>query len=420
MLCVVVDDCVPDAAAERQLRALGAVADADIGQLDVNDLLRELLARVTELLDADTAAVFLLDERTGQLVARAAHGVEEEVRRGVRIPVGKGFAGRIAAERRPGALERVDATTVANPLLWEKGIRSMLGVPLLAGPRLVGVLHVGTATPRRFEERDVQLLQLAAERVATAVQRRELELERATARVLQRSLIPTALPDCPGVELASRYVTAERGGVGGDWYDVIVLEHGVLWITVGDVVGHGLEASVVMGRLRSTLRAYALEASEPEDVLERTDRKLQHFEPDGFATVLCGRAEAPYDTIRLASAGHLLPALIGPGASHAAPVEIPVGLPLGVASGVTRVGADVALPPGALLVAFTDGLVERAGEPIDAGLARLCAALRLEDPEAACSRLMEALVDDEAPRDDIAVLALRRACATPEPCDRAR
>ena len=114
--------------------------------------------------------MLLLDFSSGQLIATAAAGLEEEVRQGVRIPVGHGFAGRIAAEHQPVILDHVDHTTVLNPILWAKGIPSMMGVPMVAGGRVIGVLHVGSLTPRRFTEHDVELLQLAADRAAAAVQ----------------------------------------------------------------------------------------------------------------------------------------------------------------------------------------------------------------------------------------------------------
>ena len=126
-----------------RLERVQRVSDTALSALSVDDLLEELLLRVREILDADTAAVLLLDVARNELVARAAKGIEEEVERGVRIPVGKGFAGRIAAERAPVALSRVDHDTVLNPILFQKGIRSLLGVPLVAHGDLIGVLHVG-------------------------------------------------------------------------------------------------------------------------------------------------------------------------------------------------------------------------------------------------------------------------------------
>ena len=145
------------------------------------------------MLGTDTAAVLLLDEATGELVARAAKGIEEEVEQGVRIPFGKGFAGRIAAERRAMTIDDVDHADILNPILREKGIRSLLGVPLIVEGEVLGVLHVGTLTPRKFTDDDRDMLQLAADRAALAIAHgRAYEAER-TAREEARA----ALVGCP-------------------------------------------------------------------------------------------------------------------------------------------------------------------------------------------------------------------------------
>src|SRR5437660_1554077 len=106
--------------------------------------------RVQKALDADTAAFLLLDDAGEELVARAAKGLEEEVERGIRIPVGGGFAGRVAAEAAPVVIEDVEHADVLNPILREKGVKSLLGVPLTASGTVIGVVHVGTLTHRRF------------------------------------------------------------------------------------------------------------------------------------------------------------------------------------------------------------------------------------------------------------------------------
>src|SRR3954468_20904759 len=145
------------------------------------------MRRVTGALGTDTAAVLLLDEEANELVARAAKGIEEEVEAGVRIPVGQGFAGRIAAERRPVKILDVDHADILNPILSETGIRSLLGAPLLVEGRVIGVLHVGSLTARDFDEEDTQLLQLAADRMAVAIDHARLyEAERQAAEQLRR------------------------------------------------------------------------------------------------------------------------------------------------------------------------------------------------------------------------------------------
>src|SRR3954449_11348013 len=152
-----------------RLDELQRVTDAALAYLSLDDLLRELLDRISATLGSDTAAFLLLDEDTDELVARAAKGIEEEVEQGIRIPLGKGFAGRIASERHPIFLPDVEHADVLNPILREKGIRSLLGVPMLIEGQITGVLHVGTLTPREFTAEDTELLRMPAARAALSI-----------------------------------------------------------------------------------------------------------------------------------------------------------------------------------------------------------------------------------------------------------
>ena len=314
-------------AADR-LANLSAVSDVELARLDLDDMLVKLLDRVRGALVTDTAAVLLRDPGSDHLVARAACGLEEEVRQGVRITLGHGFAGTIAARKQPVRLTRVDATTVANPILWETGIQVMLGVPLLSGADVIGVLHVGRLRAEPFTDDDVEVLQVAGERVASAIVAMRLAINTAAAGLLERGLQPTRLPALDGVQLAARYVPAEGRAVGGDWYDAFCLPSGELWLVTGDVAGHGLDAAVVMGRVKSAFRAYALLGEVPERVMELTDRKVQHFEIGTMVTLICATAHPPYDRVKICSAGHPPPVLAAPG-EHGHLVKLPVGPPLG-------------------------------------------------------------------------------------------
>ena len=394
---------------EDRLRAIQSITDAALSRLDDHALLGELLDRTREALQADTAAVLLLDSPSGQLIATAAAGLEEEVRQGVRIPVGQGFAGRIAAEQRPVILDHVDHSSVLNPILLAKGIRSMMGVPMVAGGRVIGVLHVGSLTPRQFTGDDTELLQLAADRAAVAVQSITAQADRVAAEALQRSLVPSALPTVPGAQMAARYIPGS-GSVGGDWYDVFTLPSSEVGVVTGDVAGSGLSAAVIMGRMRSALRAYSLETRDPAEVLARLDRKIQHFEPNALATVQYAVIDPALDRMQVASAGHLPPVLASPG-RPAELTDIVNGPMIGASTRARWPANTVKIPPGALLCFYTDGLVERRGEPIDQGMARLCRALTAELPDAACSAVMGALVGSEPARDDIALLIIRRVLA---------
>jgi signal transduction histidine kinase len=155
----------------QRLLKLEAVTDTALTHLDADDLLDELLDRLRALLEGDTCAILLIDEATDELVARAARGIEGEVERGVRIPIGRGFAGRIAAERRPIVIDDVDHADILNPILREKGIKSLVGAPLVTRDKIIGVIHVGSLEPRIFTAEEVELLQLAAERAATGLEK---------------------------------------------------------------------------------------------------------------------------------------------------------------------------------------------------------------------------------------------------------
>ncbi|MBV8218560.1 MAG: GAF domain-containing protein, partial [Solirubrobacterales bacterium] len=261
--------------------------DLRLSELPIEQLLVELLNRIQEALEVDTVAILLLDADSQQLVARAANGIEEEVERGVRIPLGRGFAGRIAAERVPIFIADVNHADVLNPILREKGIASLLGVPLIVEGELIGVLHVGSLQPRTFGQSELAVLQMAAARAAPAIEHARLSAalqhEHDVSVALQRSLLPKRLVDMVGVKVATRYLPA-REEVGGDWYDVFELPRGRVGIVIGDVVGHGIAAAALMGRLRTALHSYAIEGHGPGRTLELVDRFVQSLSESAMAT----------------------------------------------------------------------------------------------------------------------------------------
>jgi putative methionine-R-sulfoxide reductase with GAF domain len=337
------------AQANARLRVLEAVTDSALMSLDLDKLLAALLARVRELFDVDTATVLVLEPNGEFLTARAAVGLDEEVHQGVRVRVGYGFGGRVAKSREPVQITNVDESTVVSPLLWERGLHSMQGVPILAQGELVGVLHVGSVAQRHFTDNDIDLLQLVADRVAMASDAYRSRSEQSAARMLVDSLLPARLPNTDGWDLAARYVAGAGTGVGGDWYDVFPLGEHRMGVVIGDVVGKGLPAAIVMGRLRSALRAYALEFEDPAEVLCKLDRKASHFEHNTMATVAYAVIDTQAHRMDFALAGHLPPILATPG-DESVFVEGPLGPPVGYHLAITgRRGGSVGVPPGAVL-----------------------------------------------------------------------
>jgi phosphoserine phosphatase RsbU/P len=390
-----------------KLRRLQALNNATLSGLHVNDMFAELLERTRELLGVDTAAILLIDEQGKDLVATAATGLEEEVRAGVRIPIGEGFAGRVAEQAQPVTIDHVDHDTVINQILIDKHLKAMAGVPMLAPSRVIGVLHVGSLTARQFTEDDIELLHLVADRASLAAQARLFELDRAAALALQRSLLPTRPPTVDGLDVAARYIPGAQIGVGGDWYDVFPLPSGHVGIVIGDVAGSGLRAAVVMGRIRSALRAYAVETTDPADVLTRLDRKIQLFEIDSMATAIYAVIDPSHTAAALSVAGHLPPVLVD-ATGTATAVQTPTDLPLGAYPNAPRHTTTIGLPAGSTLLLYTDGLVERRDRLLSDGIRLLLDDAIPGRAEDLCSRVTSRLLPGEGPTDDVAVLAVHR------------
>jgi len=158
------------------------VTDVALAHLSLDEMLAEMLNRVHDAMNVDTVAILLLEPSGDELLAWAAKGLEEEVELGIRVPVGAGFAGQVAARKSPVRIDDIENANVLNPILREKGIRSLLGVPLLVEGRVIGVIHVGKLTPYLFTEDDTRLLQLVADRIALAVDNTRLFEEERDAR----------------------------------------------------------------------------------------------------------------------------------------------------------------------------------------------------------------------------------------------
>lgn len=382
--------------------------------LPTSATLNDILEDVRRRMGASTATILLVDYARVRLEVAAMVGLDHRTTRGTRaVPIGQGFAGRVAQTRQPVIIDEVTPANALNPVLHSEGVRSLVGVPIIVGSELLGVLHVGEFGSHAFDDDDASRLTEIARDLGHILQRRFINDAHTTALTLQRSLLPTAIQVPDGIEIAARYVPAE-GDLGGDWYDAFQLPDGRMALVIGDVVGHGLGAAIIMGRLRSSLRSYALEHRDPADVLQHLDQKICHFEPEQLATVLVGFSHPPYTDWTFSSAGHFAPIVTMPGqAPHPAPVQ-PDRL-IGVDPRAPRRSTPVHVPPGGMLCMFTDGLVERRPSPEDADadlVARnvdvMCAALTPPDePELACIRVLGSVVGDRVAEDDIAVLVAR-------------
>lgn len=306
------------------------------------------------------------------------------------------------------------------------GIHSLINVPLRARGTVLGMMTVCRAGQRaRYDDQDAALVMELAGRAAMAMDNARLYArEREAALTLQRSLLPRSVPQPPGVEVGYRYVPSGSGAeAGGDWFDVVPLAGGRVAFVVGDVTGHDLRAAATMGRLRTAVRTLAGLDLAPADLLGRLNELsediVQHPGDPLMATLLYAVYEPATRHCAMARAGHPPPVLVGTDAETgrwtARPLDLPAGMPLGVED-AEFAERRFAVPEDAVLVLYTDGLIETRTATIDEGVDRLCALLtRTAWPGASLERLCDGLIGalsprvsgGEGPEDDIALVVAR-------------
>src|SRR3954454_25389932 len=369
--------------------------DATLRHQSLHDILPDLMNRVRDVLQAEAATIFLTNEDSENLVAAASSVGSGGRDQSGTIAFGEGFAGRIAAQRRPELLQDPEPGEFADPGMAEAGLQSLIGAPLQARGRLTGVIQVGSVS-RRLTDEDLGLLRLAADRVALAIDHVQLyEREHRIAETLQRSLLPERLPQLPGLGVAARYrPAAAEAEVGGDWYDVIPIPGGRVGLVMGDVAGKGLGAAAMVGRLRSALRAYALEGHDPATAVEQLNRLVwTELDESQMATLIYVILDPAEGAIRWVNAGHMPPLLVvGDRMPHF--LEGGRSVPLGVMPFPNFEENSVEIRPGATVILYTDGLVERAGSHIDDGLAELADVVRAAPggPDQLCDHILSAMV----------------------------
>jgi len=364
-----------------------ALVDAALAHRTLDGILRELVTQVRGVLDADAATIYITDESEQLSVGASAPGD---------VIGGGEFANAVAAAR--------------EAMLSQGDVGALVGVPLLAEDEVTAVLVARATPPREFGGEDLTLLRLAAERVGLAIAHaRVYEREHRIAETLQRSLLPDRLPSLPGLDVAARYLpAASEAEVGGDWYDVMPIAGGAVGLVMGDVAGKGLAGASMVGRLRSALRAYALESQDGARVVERLNRLLwTEVEENQMATMLYVIVDPAAGAVRWVNAGHPAPLMITGGEPRF--LEGAGSVPLGVLPFPTYEEVSAPMNPGSTLLLYTDGLVERPGENIDDGMAELAARVREapEDPDGLCDHLLATLVPPGGATDDVALLTLR-------------
>jgi hypothetical protein len=364
-----------EAMAERlhKLQRLASATDS----VSLDELLPGLAVGLAELFDAEIAEVRLSGGMEEPMIVRATGGQ----------------AARIAPDQPWPATHA-----------WHEA-------PLLIEHAKAGALRVALQPGRSFSPPERSLLGDAAERAGLAIRRAQLHAyEHQIAVTLQRGLLPKRLPAVAGIELAAHYQAAGIGAeVGGDWYDAFTLSRGRVGVVVGDVAGRGIPAASAMGQLRSVTRAFALADDQirtPGEVLTKLNRHQLALGSEELFTVIYAIIDPRDAHVSWATAGHPAPILrTGSGIKY---LEGGDGL-MGIKDTVyedrhERIGR------GGTLILFTDGLIERRGESLDAGLERLARVVASgpESPEALCEHILAGLLAPDQPlHDDVTAVLVR-------------
>ncbi|MGN6608300.1 MAG: SpoIIE family protein phosphatase [Jatrophihabitans sp.] len=403
-------------------RALLTLSE-DLGRtVQVPDIALALQHAAQHALGAALAGLWVYDD-TADLLRWVQHAElswpQAERRRELPMLPGSSPAVDAALEGRMvlfgSEVERVAAYPRSASRDGELPLEATAYLPLLMAGEASGALAVVWREPRGFSPDDRALLQALSTYTGQAVQRaRLLEQRTTTALVLQRAML-TELPTAGPLEIDARYLPAAADDlVGGDWYDALTLRDGSLAVTIGDVIGHNIDAAARMGALRSMLRSLAWDRDEPPSgIVQRLDDTLRGTRTATLASVVLGHfvpaPEPDSFCFEWTNGGHPPPLLVSAEGRARLLDGHRAEPPLGIVPGVRRSDQTVVLPPGATLVLYTDGLIERRDEDIDAGLARLVAVTERQAGKPLPDLLDTVIAElvDGRPVDDVAVVAVR-------------
>ncbi|GHE90858.1 PP2C family protein-serine/threonine phosphatase [Streptomyces fumanus] len=399
--------------------------------------LTERLARTGSLADAAQellrAGAALVGARRGLVVLEPADGLGPDTTTGLglaradlghleTVPRGASAYGRILEGLPVGEAGIAEPDLFAeeglDPRQREVAVRlgyaASFALPLRTDAGRLGAavwLYDEPAEPRERQRHLAGLyVRYAAEHLARLL---ETERTRACMAALAEELLPSRLPRVSGVRIAVRHRTGPRGG--GDWYDALALPDAALGLSVGSVTGSGPGAVAAMGRLRASLRAYAvMEGEDPVAVLSDLELLLRLTEPARSATALFGYCEPALRRITLAGAGHCPPLLTG--ARRTEFVETSLSAPLNMLACWEAPSVEVQAEPEETVLLYTDGLLRRTGDPADRAFARLHAAAagvpraKRHDPEAVADHVLRTVLPDGADRadseEDVVLLAV--------------
>ena len=410
-------------ASARRLRALYEVSRSFAQSLSLEETLDALARTVVEVLDLDAAVVRMPDERREQLLPRALHIRDAQLAEPIRtilaqpVPFGQRNVQRLFRERlsfrlRPSRDPAEQFLPALRPFL-ERGWTAAV-VPVALQAEVLASLGIFSFRPGEpLSEETIDAATAIAAQVALAIDNARLyQQQKQFADTMQRSLLPRFRPVVPGLDVGEVYEPSSRVDVGGDVYDYLALEDGRLAVVLGDVTGHGVDATADMAMAKFVFRSLAREHPEPADFLSAANDVIcSEIAPGKFISMSYVVVDGERGTVAGASAGHPSPRLVhADGSVRALEAH---GLVLGIDGGQEYTESHAELPPGASLVLYTDGVIEARHDGELYGDERLDALLA-ERRDLAPRSLASAVAEDARGfaggdlSDDLAVVVIRR------------
>jgi PAS domain S-box-containing protein len=347
----------------RDLEMLNHLSSVLSQTLNLDMMLNAAIDSVMDILEADGAAIYMLDEENRVLKMVVSKGLSEHfIKSSLEVPIGERLTGTIAKAGEPLVIEDLAAYPELEASIVYETFTSFIGVPIKSRGKVIGAFPLGSRQRGKFTQIDKTLLEAIGNELGVAIENARLyELERSIADTLQEALL-TMPEHIDHLEYSYLYRSAtEVARVGGDFYDVFELEHGKVGILIGDVSGKGLKAATLTSVVRNTIRAYAFERYTPAEVMAKTNEILRAVSgPAMFVTVFFGILEEKTKELVYCSAGHP-PAIIitKTGMIELLDVHSPV---IGAFAGFKYVDATATVEDSDVLFLYTDGLIEARRE----------------------------------------------------------
>jgi len=399
----------------KELSILNSLSNVLSQTLELDMMLNTAIDSVMDLLEADGAAIYLLDEEN-QILKLAVHrGISKHfVENSLEIPVGERLPGAVAESGEPIIIENLaDYPEFESVVVYEAFV-SLVGAPIKSKGRVIGAFPLGSRQLGKFTQRDATLLESIGNQLGVAIENSRLyEAQRHISELLQKSMLPAHLPSIPNMEIGVRYSSAtEEAVVGGDFYDIYDID-GKYALVIGDVSGKGIEAAASTSMIKYMLRSYLYLDPSPSTAFTQVNRFIRRqIESGVFITVFSGVYDPATETMSFVNAGHPYPCLLDQVRKTCAVLttnDPAVGIIEDYDYRENRVG----MKPGNIFVAYTDGVIEARTDGEFFGEERLINAL-LDNIDKPAQEIADSIIDETFEFahgklvDDIALLVVRR------------